>query len=65
MKPGSGDVCPALGMQMQVYLCDFKARLIYKVSSRSANPVAKGNHVLKKKRLLLGPKEITVKIAKN
>lgn len=52
MKPGSGDVCPALGMQTQVDLYDFKARLIYKVSSRSANPVAKGNHVLKKKKIV-------------
>lgn len=39
MKPGSGDVCPAIGMQIQVDLYDFKVRLVYKVSS--ANPVAK------------------------
>ena len=41
---------PALGKQRQVDLCEFKASLVYQVSSRIARTVTQRNHVDKAKR---------------
>lgn len=37
----------ALGMQRQVYLCEFETSLIYKESSRAARTVTQKNHLKK------------------
>ena len=41
---------PALGRQRQVDLCEFKASLVYRASSRTARAVTQRNPVSKNKR---------------
>ena len=41
-----GQAVPVLGSQRQVDLCESKASLVYRVSSRKARTVTQGNPVL-------------------